>query len=178
MPIRSASRADLAILVDLMARFYRESSYRLQRQCARAAFDQLLTDPSLGRVWICEQKAEAVGYIVLTLGFSMEYGGRDGFVDDLFILPQFRGKQLGHQLLDTLIRECDRLGVRALHLEVGPANQRAVSLYRARGFAGSDRRLLTLKLASAVHQPDRPRAATGVGSAQTDPQAAEEREGE
>ena len=137
-----------------MRQFYRESAFSMQPERAKAAFQQLTDNPALGRVWICEQNKAAVGYIVLTLGFSMEYGGRDAFVDDLFVRPEDRGKGLGRQLLGTLIGECVRIGVRALHLEVGRANQRAHALYRAHGFADNDRQLLTLKLENALHEHD------------------------
>jgi ribosomal protein S18 acetylase RimI-like enzyme len=164
MPIRIATSADTAALVDLMAQFYRESFYSLQRDAAGSAFQQLMADSALGRVWICEQKSQAAGYIVLTFGFSMEYGGRDGFVDDLFVRPEFRGRVLDKQLLDTLIRECVRLQVRALHLEVGRANHRAKALYQSRGFRYNDRQLLTIKLARATHEPKR-RAETDASNA-------------
>ncbi len=164
MPIRNAAAADILTLVDLMALFYRESAFSLQRDSAKAAFRRLLADSSLGRIWICEQANEPVGYIVLTLGFSMEYGGRDAFVDDLFIRPEFREKGWGRQLMDTLIKECIRIGVRALHLEVGRANHRARALYRSRGFGDNDRQLLTLKLDKANHESGRHPEAAGIGS--------------
>ena len=154
MSIRIATTADLAMLVDLMTDFYRESAFTLQPDSARVAFERLLADPALGRIWICEQDGEAAGYIVLTVGFSMEYGGRDAFVDDLFVRPPFRGRGLGKQLLDTLIAECRRRDVRALHLEVDRANDRGHALYRSRGFVDNDRQLLTMKLARAIHESD------------------------
>ena len=152
MPTRAATHGDIAVLVELMTDFYRESSFSLPRESAKAVFEQLLTDPALGRVWICEQGREAAGYIVLTFGFSVEYGGRDAFVDDLFIRPAFRGRGLGKQLLDTLIGECAHLRVRALHLEVDRLHDRAHALYRSRGFQDNDRRLLTMKLSGAIHE--------------------------
>lgn len=166
MPIRTATAEDLPLLVDLMTSFYGESSLALPRDTAEKAFAQLLADPALGRVWICEQQDQAVGYIVLTLGFSMEYGGRDAFVDDLYVRARFRGRGIGKRLLDTLIGECGRLQVRALHLEVGRANRRAQALYRSRGFRDRDRQLLTLKLGRAMHESKRRAAAAASNASQ------------
>ena len=178
MPIRTATYADIAILVDLMARFYHESAFSLRTDAATGAFEQLLADPALGRIWICEQDNQAVGYIVLTLGFSMEYGGRDAFVDDLFVRPAFRGRGLGKELLNTVVRECARLQVRALHLEVGRANHRARALYRSRGFRDYDRQLLTMKLAEAIHE-SATRPETGeINSLRTDGRNDQERDHE
>jgi hypothetical protein len=32
-----------------------------------------------------------VGHLIITLGYSVEYGGRDGFIDDLYLVPEVRG---------------------------------------------------------------------------------------
>ncbi len=75
-----------------MAEFYAESGYDLDQDGAAIAFGDLLSDPSLGRIWIL---GESVGYVVLSLGYSMEYGGRDAFVDDLFVREAHRRAGLG-----------------------------------------------------------------------------------
>jgi ribosomal protein S18 acetylase RimI-like enzyme len=148
---RTAGPADVALLVELMTEFYAESDFRLDAKRAGAAFDELLGSPSLGRVWIAEVDGEAAGYVVLTLGYSMEYGGRDAFVDDLFVRPAFRGRGTGRLLLAEVRRACEALGVRALHLEVGRDNDPAQALYRRTGFVESGRQLLTLRLADPTH---------------------------
>ena len=138
-------------LVGLMTEFYTESGFALNPSAASAAFLELLTSPDLGRVWLIRRGDRDAGYIVLTLGFSLEYGGRDGFVDDLFIREPFRGQGLGTTALETLRREARALGVRALHLEVGRDNHPAQALYRRAGFRDNERQLLTLPLAEPTH---------------------------
>lgn len=145
-PIRLATAADLGALLALMQAFYDESDYPLDVAKARAAFADLFADEHNGRVWIAEEGGEALGYAVLTLGFAMEYYGRDGFLDDLYLAPAARGRGLGTALMDTVEREARALGVRALHLEVGRDNARAKGLYAARGFRDNDRQLLTKRL--------------------------------
>jgi len=81
----------------------------------------------------------------------MEYGGRDGFIDDLFIRQPFRGQGLGKLALAKVRAACEERGVRALHLEVGRDNDAAHSLYRQAGFVATDRQLLTLRLADPTH---------------------------
>jgi ribosomal protein S18 acetylase RimI-like enzyme len=151
--LRAATPSDCALLVGLMSEFYAESGYPLNRRRAELAFSELLADPGLGRVWLIQAEPGPVGYVVLTLGYSMEYGGRDAFVDDLFIRPIFRGRGLGKLALAEVRAACEERGVRALHLEVGRDNAAAQSLYRRVGFVDTDRQLLTLKLADATHLP-------------------------
>lgn len=83
--LRAATPGDCAVLVELMSEFYAESGYPLNRQRAQLAFSELLADERLGLIWLIQAGPEIAGYVVLTLGYSMEYGGRDAFVDDLFI---------------------------------------------------------------------------------------------
>ncbi|MGH9389223.1 MAG: GNAT family N-acetyltransferase, partial [Vicinamibacteria bacterium] len=66
-----------------MAEFYAEQRYPFDREKAQAALEPFLADPTLGRAWLFRNADIAVGYFVLTLGWSLEYGGRDAFVDEL-----------------------------------------------------------------------------------------------
>jgi GNAT superfamily N-acetyltransferase len=149
--MRQATPQDVERLVDLMAEFYGESDYPLNRKRAADAFNTLLSDERLGRVWIVEADSENVGYIVLTLGYSMEYGGRDAYVDDLFVRRSFRNAGLGTAALEEVRKFCQRIGVRALHLELARDNHPAQVVYRRAGFVDTDRQLLTLELAEPTH---------------------------
>jgi diamine N-acetyltransferase len=144
--VRAARRSDLGALLEMMGADYRESGYPFDGERAAACFLQLLESPALGAVWVAEQEGAPVGYVVLTLGFSLEYGGRDAFVDDLFVRAEHRRLGLGRTLLDAALAGARAAGVRAVHLEVERSNPGARSLYEATGFADNDRRLLTLRL--------------------------------
>ncbi len=150
--VRAATKGDVPALVELMAEFYEESGYELNREHARRAFGDLLADPGLGVAWLMVAEQRAAGYVVLTFGFSMEFGGRDGFVDDLFVRREYRGRGMGRAALDTVRARCLAEGVRALHLEVGRDNTVAQRLYQGVGFRDNDRQLLTLRLAEPSHR--------------------------
>jgi ribosomal protein S18 acetylase RimI-like enzyme len=145
-PIRLARSDDLQFVASLMGEFYAESGYRLDLGLASSALARLIEDPSIGRLWLILQPDAPVGYIAVTFGFSLEFYGRDAFIDDLFIQPSFRGVGLGTRVLDAVEPECRALGVRALHLEVERANQAGQALYRRRGFRDNDRQLLSKRL--------------------------------
>ena len=49
----------------------------------------------LARAWLIREGGRVVGYAVLGLGFGIEYGGADAFVDDLYLVPEARGRGLG-----------------------------------------------------------------------------------
>ena len=44
----------------------------------------MLGDPRLGRLFAIDDDGSVVGYLVLTFGFSLEFGGRNAVVDELF----------------------------------------------------------------------------------------------
>ena len=136
----------------MMAANYAEAGLPNDARAARAAFAALVRDPALGRAWIVEVDERAAGYAVLTLGWSLEYGGRDAFVDDLYLAPLHRGRGLGGAALAAVEAAARELGVRALHLEVERGNLPAQELYRRRGFAENERRLLTKRLAASAAQ--------------------------
>ena len=149
--IRRATPADVPTLVALMTAFYAESAYPLPAAPATRAFASLLADPRLGGAWLAERDGAAVGHAVLTVCYSMEYGGLRGFVDDLFVAPDARGRGVAAALLAAVRSDCDARGVRALHVEVGPDNEVARRVYARAGFADSGHLLYSLPLASPVH---------------------------
>jgi ribosomal protein S18 acetylase RimI-like enzyme len=146
--VKLATSADITELIELMAEFHGESGYGLNKDIARRAFSELIEDPKLGQVWLLQQDNRVAGYIVLTVCFSMEYGGRAAFIDDLFVRSEFRRLGLGRCAMEALISECRSRGVIAVHVEVGRSNQTAKKLYAKFGLRDHDidRQLLTVRL--------------------------------
>jgi ribosomal protein S18 acetylase RimI-like enzyme len=146
--IRNATVDDIPILVDLMQEFYAGSNYPLDKQWATASFSSLLQDGSLGATWLVFYDSEPAGYVVLTIKFSMEYGGLDAFIDDLFIRQFYRRRGLGRELLNVLFDECRRRKVLTVHVEVGHDNIAAKGLYHSYGLKpyNDGRQMLTVRL--------------------------------
>ena len=145
--IRLATLTDVDALVRLMREFYAEANFTLSEDIAARTFETLLDDSRLGQVWVIEEDGHPAGFVVLTVSFSMEFGGLRGFVDDFYVSPHYRNRGLGHAALEEVKRACVRRGVRALFVETGPENQAALSAYQSVGFTDSGRCLLLLALA-------------------------------
>lgn len=145
---RRAALSDVPLLVDLMEEFHAEGNHPLDREWAAASFSALLRDDSLGAVWIVYQDSVPAGHVVLTIRFSMEFGGPDAFIDDMFIRSAYRRRGLGRAVLAALFEECERREVLAVHVEVGSDNEAAQALYRSYGLAPYDdgRETLTVRL--------------------------------
>ena len=149
--VRPAGPVDVQILASLMIEFYAEAAFVLSRAAAERTFQALLAAPDLGNVWLLEADGAPAGFVVLTVSFSMEYGGLRGFVDDFFVAKAFRRRGLGAAALQAVMIACAQRGVRALLVEAGPGNEAALSVYRRAGFVDTGHVLLTLPLGSPVH---------------------------
>jgi len=141
--LRIANEADLETLIDFMRQFYAIDAYPFDEAAARGALSEFLGNPALGRIWLMELYDVPVGYMALTLGYSLEYHGRDAFIDEFFIAAPYRRQGIGKQAMQFLEAACRELGVHALHLEVERQNLAAQELYRQAGFEDHDRYLLT-----------------------------------
>jgi GNAT superfamily N-acetyltransferase len=140
---RPATTVDSEALLGLMRGYYADEGYPFAEACVREALIELLCVPTLGRVWIAHEAGAPVAYAVLTLGFSLEYGGRDAFLDDIYVAPRYRGRGLGRAALEVIEATCMELDVRALHLVAERYKTRAHALYRRAGFVDYDRYLMT-----------------------------------
>jgi GNAT superfamily N-acetyltransferase len=145
--IERASRDDAAALLPLVEAFQLEEGYAAGDAALRAAVHELLRDDAAGRVLIAREGGRAVGYAALCFGFSIEFRGRDAFVDELYVVPEQRGGGLGRALLRALEAEARACGVRKLHLEVEQRNDSARRLYVQEGFVATGRELLSKTLA-------------------------------
>ncbi|MFH1943541.1 MAG: GNAT family N-acetyltransferase [bacterium] len=136
---RLAGREDMQILLECMAEFYLFDRVPFDEEKARDALRMILSDDDMGRVWMIDDDSQTVGYIVLTFGFSLEYHGRDAFIDEFYIRKPYRGRGIGKQTLRFLEEECILLNIRALHLAVRRSNRHARTLYEKHGFEVHDR---------------------------------------
>jgi GNAT superfamily N-acetyltransferase len=117
----------------------------------RAVLERLFADASLGRLWLIAprddanpaSRTEAVGYLCVCVGFSLEFG-RDAFLDELYVREAWRGRGFGRAALEFAIAACPALGVQTLHLLVAPGNARARDIYDRRGFSVQNRHMLSL----------------------------------
>lgn len=140
---RAAQPSDIDALILMMRGLYEHDRTPFDESAHRAALAQLLSNDSYGLTSLMLLGEEVAGYVVITFGFSLEFRGRDAFIDELFVKDEFRGRGLGGAAIHFAEGICRDRGVRALHLEVERRNIGAQSVYRRAGFKDHDRYLLT-----------------------------------
>jgi ribosomal protein S18 acetylase RimI-like enzyme len=131
---RIAVESDAELLLGFMQSYYAYDGHGFDREKARVALVSLLRNPEFGRAWLILDGDSPVGYVVICLGYSLEWLGRDAFVDELYLREEYRGHGWGENTMAFLETAAQELGVRALHLEVIHGNDGAMNLYRKLGF--------------------------------------------
>lgn len=136
----TAAGVDRAL--EMMARLY-AGAIPYDEAHARQAIQWLIDNDACGAAWFIQSGGQAAGYLVLTIGYSLEFHGRYGLLDELYVEEAFRGQGVGAQALAFAVEVCRLRGLQALRLEVGRDNPRAQALYARSGFHAHDRDLMT-----------------------------------
>lgn len=144
--IISATDKVITSLLTMMIEFYTLFNYPINPEQRKALLSEFIGDKSLGRIWIIKSGTVVTGYAVLTFGFSFERDGRDAFVDELYIRPEYRHKGTGRLVLDFIEKEAAGLGVKVMLLEVEPYNEGAFKLYKEKGYTNQGRILMVKKV--------------------------------
>ena len=135
--IRQAAPSDLEDLIPLCAEYCVADGHEVHEDLIRSGVTGLLNDSTNGFMLVaCDEHGELVGYAAISTGWSIEVGGADYVLDELFVQQQ--GKGIGRQLVTAVEQRCAQLGVRRIFLETEKENERARSLYRRLGFTEDD----------------------------------------
>jgi len=141
---KPATSDDVETLLVMMRDLYAHDGLApLDEGVARRALLGVIGDGTLGRVFLILLANEVAGYAVLTFSYSLEFHGRDAFVDEIYLRAEYRGLGIGKRALQFLTEVCAAEGVNALHLEVERENTSAQTVYRKFGFEDHDRYLMT-----------------------------------
>ncbi len=133
-----AGEPDLDRILPMAAAFHAEEGLDLSDEHRLNALLPLLKGEPHGAIWLIGPKISPVGYIVVCFGWSIEFGGLDAIIDEVWIREKVRGRGMGGEVLRVLTANLSAAGVRAVHLEVGGDNPKAERLYRRAGFRKRD----------------------------------------
>ena len=86
-----ATPDDAEKLLPLVAAFHNEAKYDTDLEHRSQAIAPLLEGIPHGAIWLIGPRKAPVGYIVVTFGWSVEFGGLDAIVDEIYIRPACAG---------------------------------------------------------------------------------------
>lgn len=150
---RPATEADTELLLKMMREYYAYDGHAFEERRARMALLAFLREPSYGRAWLICDDSTPVGYVVLTLGYSLEYLGRDAFIDELYLRESHRARGWGRRTLEFIEDEARKLEIRSIHLEVVRDNLAAKEVYRKSGYQDHDHYLMSKWIERRFEKP-------------------------
>ncbi len=142
---RLAQFIDIDPLMELVQEFYQFEGISFNESIVKA-FTALLSDEQLGLIWLICDRDRPIGYVALTFFFSMEYHGRCGLVDELYIREDYRGQGIGKRVFTLIEEYLHSQGMRSLSLVVDHWNEPAEALYTKLGFRREKRHLMVKHL--------------------------------
>ena len=150
---RLAAESDTVTLLQFMRAYYAFDGHGFDEQKACVALITLLRDAELGSVWLILDGETPVGYVVIAFGYSLEWLGRDAFVDEFYLLPEYRRRGWGRKTMAFVEKAAQSLKVRALHLEVVRENATALQVYRKLGFKDRESTFLSKWISEDFSKP-------------------------
>jgi ribosomal protein S18 acetylase RimI-like enzyme len=144
--LRRATLADLDDVFPRTRELNAHEGIELTDEGLRRSLSELLATPALGAVWlICDAAGATVGYAIVTYCFDLEFGGREGWLTEIWVDDRARGHGAGTAALARLDEVLRAEGVRALHLQVRADNP-AFELYKRLGFTVTPRHVMTRRM--------------------------------
>ncbi len=143
--LQLATEDDAPKLLPLIAAFHTEMGFDTTPEQQTAAVAPLLSGSPHGAIWMIGPRKAPVGYVAITFGWSLEFGGMDAFVDELYIRPAVRKRGMGGEALNGLAKALGDGGVRALHLEVDRDDEDTQRFYTRARFSRRDKYVLMSK---------------------------------
>ncbi|MGE0878868.1 MAG: GNAT family N-acetyltransferase [Acidimicrobiia bacterium] len=136
--LRRAVPDDLERLLTLVEAFYVMDGHDYDEQRVGRALIPLLADDRRGQVWVLsdETTGHVSGYAVVTWSWSLESGGMDAILDEIFV--EYRNHGAGGRLLRHSLASAARAGATRMYLETAAHNEMVRRFYRRNGFVPDD----------------------------------------
>lgn len=132
--VRKARREDGDVVLSLVEAL---AEYEKLTPPDEGARKRLLTDMFSARprieCYIAEADGRAAGYAFVFETYSSFLALPTLYLEDLFVLPEFRGKKAGYALFRAMVREAHSRGCGRMEWTVLDWNEPAINFYRRSG---------------------------------------------
>jgi ribosomal protein S18 acetylase RimI-like enzyme len=131
--LQRARMEHLPLMLTLVSEFCVTDQHTFDPDRVTRALVPLLEDDAHGVVYLADNEQ---GYVVITWGYSLESGGREALIDEIYL--RRRGEGRGGKVMDALFVEMAAQGVVKMFLETETHNHRARRFYARQGFDEDD----------------------------------------
>lgn len=135
MSFRPLAGADFEEILAMMKTFYASDALLVHPEevTLRRTLTDVIGDDPFTEGFAFGYAGVLAGYGMIAKSYSTEAGGHCIWIEDIYVLPEFRGKGLGTAFI-KFIKDRFPRAVR-IRLEAEPENEKAMSVYRAAGFS-------------------------------------------
>ena len=131
--LKRAETQHLPLLLTLVEAFCVLDQHPYEPARVESALRPLLEHDDFGVVYLVNDDQ---GYVVITWGYSLESGGREALVDEIYLCQ--RGLGVGTQVMQALFEDLRGRGIVKMFLETERHNARARTFYARQGFEADD----------------------------------------
>jgi GNAT superfamily N-acetyltransferase len=131
--VRPAREDEVAELLPMMRAYCDFYESTPSEEGLREMLSTLIAEPSQGAVFIARDGGKAVGLATLDWKWSSLKGARMGYLEDLFVDPDARGRGIADALIEICAERCRELGMPAMQWATAPDNLRAQEVYNRTG---------------------------------------------
>jgi GNAT superfamily N-acetyltransferase len=96
---------------------------------------ELIAHPDQGHLLIARDDGAAVGFAAVDWKWSSLKGARIGYLEDIFVAPEERGRGIADALIEACADRCRQHGMPAMQWLTAPDNRRAQAVYDRTGAA-------------------------------------------
>jgi GNAT superfamily N-acetyltransferase len=136
--IRPARREDCGTILALIRALGEYEKLADQIVATEEILEQWLFDKEKAEVLLAEEDGVVVGYALFFHNFSTFLGRAGVYLEDLFVLPEYRGRGYGRALLSRLAALTVERGCGRLEWSCLDWNQPSIDFYRAMGAQSMD----------------------------------------
>ncbi len=118
MTVRAATAEDAPAVAGAVEELLIElGGERPSATALRESARELADDPESGALLVAEREGEIIGVLAASWQYALHVPGRYGTIQDLWVHPEWRSRELGRELILALVREAAESGIP--RLEVG-----------------------------------------------------------
>ncbi|MCP1101791.1 GNAT superfamily N-acetyltransferase [Aequitasia blattaphilus] len=135
--VREVEAKDKELYLEMAQKFYSSEAvlHSIPVEYIEATWREIMRSKEYVRCFFLEKEGQTAGYGLMAFSFSQEAGGKVVWLEELFILPEFRGQGLGTEFFKYVENNVEET-VSRVRLEIEPDNVRAKKLYESLGYEG------------------------------------------
>ena len=129
-------RAIARLFAEDMTHLGVDVSQEKMEELASDIVDDLSADDPTCLCWVARETSddEPCGIVLANFNWSLKFGGRALWIEELYVNPQYRRMGVGRALVDLVLDYAEEHGIGGIDLEAYHGNTPASVLYRTMGF--------------------------------------------